>query len=145
MYPISEDFKDALHRSHVAIALAQVLDANGVVIYDGLPVVSGHVTVDKDADNRRTYRATIAAEPQDVMEQDVNGEWIKTGVEYPLVPDDMFDLLAPGRNEIKLWRGVRLLAGEEEGSSINETVDNWDTGTYNWTREVAGNLELRFE
>jgi len=133
MQPISEEFKQTIKESHVVVVRAELLDPNGDVIME-LPVTDGYITVDSDADVLRSARMVIAGEPD---EED----------QFPLVPETMFDLLAPGRNEIRPYRGVRLGAGTVSARPISEeisTTAEWETGEHDWTQASDNTIELRF-
>ena len=128
MQQISEAFKEALNGSHVVIVRADVLDPNGNVIQT-LPVESGYVTVDPDSDVVRSGRFNVVAEPD---EEDA----------FPLIPEDMFDTLGLGHNEIRVYRGVRLGQGDS-GIELHHE-DDFTEGEHDWTQESNGSLVLEF-
>lgn len=95
MYRISDRFKQYLTRSHNIVSRVDVLE-NDVPIITGLPVERGYVRDDAENAIRRQGRAEV---------YDPEGQY---------TPTDLRSALAPGRNEIRLWRGIRFDDGAEE-------------------------------
>ncbi len=93
MYPLTDEFKAALVKSHVIISKCEVYTSAGVYLQN-LDIFDGQVTVD-DVAQRRRYTVALS---------DPN-----------LVPQAATDLLNPeGGNEIKLYRGIRFSDGSEQ-------------------------------
>lgn len=88
MYPVSAAFVLALKQSHQIVTKVEVLASTGIVT---LTVLSGNVGVAKELSGRRRCDLTLA-DP--------------TGT---LTPSGATSLLAPYGNEIKLYRGIRVL------------------------------------
>jgi len=94
MWPRSDAFARAVRGSHRAVALAEVLVADGPAVV--VPVTGGSVQVDDSQAVRRTLTGLQVADPS-------------------LVPRKKGDLLHPDtRNEIRLWRGVEFPNGSQE-------------------------------
>ncbi len=92
MYPISDRLSDALRRSHVSVSTVEVW-------YDGdylvtLPVTSGSVSIDRTAATRRQCTLTIGAPS--------------------FVPLYVASPLAPYGAELRVYQGVRFMAGDTE-------------------------------
>ena len=95
MYAISQDFRDALVKSHQIATRVEILSANQVAAVLDV-VVAGTVTVERQASTRRRCQITLV---------DVDGT---------LTPDSATDLLTPYGNEIRLHRGVTFADGTTE-------------------------------
>lgn len=96
MYGISAAFTAALAGSPQRVFRAEILQ-NELITYAGLEVVSGGVTVDRQARIRREANLRLAD---------------STGL---LTPTDANDLLHPASgSEVRLWHGLRLDDGTEE-------------------------------
>lgn len=93
MYPVSEEFLAALRHSHVAIARVDVLE-NRQVIETLTRVTAGETTVDANGETKRAASVALA---------DPLGT---------LTPSSYADLLAPGGNEVRLWRGLSNFSEE---------------------------------
>lgn len=94
MYAVSDAFKAALTGSHIVVCRADILSNNEIIV-EGLYVTDGAVDVDGDANVRRRCSLTVA---------DSKGALASVG---PLDP------LSPYGNEIRLYRGIALTAGDE--------------------------------
>jgi hypothetical protein len=97
MYPVSDDFKTVIRKSHVSKVKVEIYDiANGSIISTASPV-SGEVTID----SRRSIRRQCSLEFVDT--------------DGTLVPTDKTSsILLPYNREIKIYRGVVFADGTEE-------------------------------
>ena len=97
MYPVSENFKDTVRKSHVSKIKIEIYDmANGTILSEAQPI-AGEVTID----NRRSIRRECSLEFVD-----------KDGT---LVPQNNISaILLPYNREVKIYRGVVFADGTEE-------------------------------
>jgi hypothetical protein len=97
MYPVSENFKDTVRKSHVSKIKIEIYDmANGTILSEAQPI-AGEVTID----NRRSIRRECSLEFVD-----------KDGT---LVPQNNISaILLPYNREVKIYRGVIFADGTEE-------------------------------
>lgn len=96
----------------------------GVVIRT-LAVHAGGVDIDRNNKIVRRFNASVS---------DPTGE---------LTPAGIRDLLAPFGTEILPWRGLSV-PQEVENVSLNETADDWNSGT-GWSVKVNGSGFLTLE
>jgi len=90
VWPTSLAFRAALHDSHLMVARAEILNADGSTLT--LPITGGEVRFANDAQWRRSTTFTCV---------DPDGSIIDS------------DLLGPFGAEVRVWRGLRLPAGDE--------------------------------
>jgi len=97
MYPVSDDFKEAVRKSHSAIVKVEIYDmANGTILSTASPI-SGEVTID----NRRSIRRECTLEFVDT--------------DGTLVPvNNISSILLPYNREVKIYRGIAFPDGTEE-------------------------------
>ena len=97
MYPVSENFKETVRKSHVSKIKIEIYDmANGTILSEAQPI-AGEVTID----NRRSIRRECSLEFVD-----------KDGT---LVPQNNISaILLPYNREVKIYRGVVFADGTEE-------------------------------
>ena len=97
MYPVSENFKETVRKSHVSKIKIEIYDmANGTILSEAQPI-AGEVTID----NRRSIRRECSLEFID-----------KDGT---LVPQNNISaILLPYNREVKIYRGVVFADGTEE-------------------------------
>jgi len=97
MYPVSENFKETVRKSHVSKIKIEIYDmANGTILSEAQPT-AGEVTID----NRRSIRRECSLEFVD-----------KDGT---LVPQNNISaILLPYNREVKIYRGVVFADGTEE-------------------------------
>ena len=97
MYPVSENFKETVRKSHISKIKIEIYDmANGTILSEAQPI-AGEVTID----NRRSIRRECSLEFID-----------KDGT---LVPQNNISaILLPYNREVKIYRGVVFADGTEE-------------------------------
>lgn len=97
MYPVSENFKETVRKSHISKIKIEIYDmANGTILSEAQPI-AGEVTID----NRRSIRRECSLEFVD-----------KDGT---LVPQNNISaILLPYNREVKIYRGVIFADGTEE-------------------------------
>lgn len=97
MYPVSENFKSTVRKSHISKVKIEIYDmANGTILSTAQPI-AGEVTID----NRRSIRRECSLEFVD-----------KDGT---LVPQNNISaILLPYNREVKIYRGVVFADGTEE-------------------------------
>lgn len=97
MYPVSERFLSALVASHTPVSYIEVWSSyRGVRLLDSLPFGSSSVSIDSNADVRRSLTVSFT---------DAEGTYV------PQVPTD---LLVPYGAELRPYRGIRFSDGTEE-------------------------------
>lgn len=126
MQGFTAEFAETVQRSHIAIALAQVIQ-NGKVVAT-LDVTAGSVNADRTQGQLRTMQMEIV-DP--------------TGT---LTPTGMTSLLAPFGTRIQLYRGVRI-KNVETISAVYDAANPWTpqtpTGDMNGVKiDAYGNLAL---
>lgn len=94
MIPVSDQFRQALTRSHQVVTKLEVLDAAGDTIPSNLAPVNGAVTLDRKAAYRRTLSLDLAG--------------------LSLIPDGVDDLLSPYGHQIRVYTGIRFTDSTEE-------------------------------
>lgn len=99
MYPVSDDFLEALHHSHTSIVRCD-LYRQGELIAEGIPVTSGQVTDDSQSIVRR--RANLLLPPTEEV----------LAMLPSIAPED--GGLWPLGNELKIRSGIRFSDGTEE-------------------------------
>jgi len=97
MYPTSDEFREAIATSHIAVSKAEVWSGENR-LYEELYIESGTVEVNTSSAVRRTCQVTLITDRTDEN----------------LVPDNQFDLLTPFGNELRLYRGVEFNDGTRE-------------------------------
>lgn len=114
MYPVSDDFKTLIRKSHLSTVKVEIYDiANGSIISTAQPI-SGEVTID----SRRATRRQCSIEFVDL--------------DGTLVPTNKTSsILLPYNREMKIYRGVVFADGTEElvplGVFILTSVEITDT------------------
>ena len=99
MWPVSDQFDDAIHDTHQVVILAELWTSGLTALLDGnLAVVSGTVTVDNTAQYRRTASIQIADDE---------------GL-FPLVGAAGLSGLEPYGSEVRLYRGIQYADGTQE-------------------------------
>jgi hypothetical protein len=93
MYPVSDRFLEAVVSSHTRTSKAVLLN-NGLPVME-LPITDGSVTVDRNANVRRTCKVRIEGRED-------------------LIPQHGSDVLFPRVNEMQLWSGVSWDENDEE-------------------------------
>jgi len=97
MYPVSDDFKTAIRKSHVTKTKIEIYDmANGSILSTASPI-SGEVTID----NRRSIRRECSLEFVDS-----DGTLVPT--------NNISSVLLPYNREVKIYRGIVFADGTEE-------------------------------
>lgn len=91
MWPVSQQFQDALTTSHTVIQRADVY-YGGTLRAEGVPVMSGSVTVDRNSKVRRTCQVTLATDER---------------------VDSTESMYLPNGGEIVLYRGIDFGPTEE--------------------------------
>lgn len=97
MFPVSEEFKTLIRKSHISKVKVEIFDiANGTIISEASPI-SGEVTID----SRRATRRQCSLEFVDL--------------DGTLVPkNNTSAILLPYNRELKVYRGVVFADGTEE-------------------------------
>jgi hypothetical protein len=97
MYPVSDEFKTLIRKSHTSKVKVEIYDiANGTIISEAQPV-SGEVTID----SRRSTRRQCSLEFVDT--------------DNTLIPtNNTSSILLPYNRELKVYRGVVFADGTEE-------------------------------
>jgi hypothetical protein len=122
MIGTSQEFQDAVRRSHNPVAKVEVVQDGAVV--RTLDVHAGQVDADRTAAQMRRFTAQVA---------DPTGE---------LTPARIRDLLAPFGTVLRLYRGVRIQEISEV-SDDDSTQAQWAQGTLTYLVATSGNaLEL---
>jgi hypothetical protein len=125
MYPISDDFKDTLQRSHTSIQRAEILiEGEDPLVLD---IIDGYVTIDFESEIRRRCRLTLVDPSED----------------QELIPRRMGELLSPGHNEIKAYRGLQYWPGEAVGDALVLEQD-LEEGSLHFVDVDNGTLGLLF-
>jgi hypothetical protein len=120
MYPVTDRFRDAVFYSHTIATRCEVLTNNRIV--HELAINSGNVDIDVANAIRRSMSASLV---------DPTGE---------LVPSDVYSLLAPRGNEIRLWRGFQYPDGTTEMASLGIFgISNVDVADYGEGLEIQVN------
>lgn len=153
MYPVSGAFKSAVRTSHTAIIRCEVWRGDTKVL--DLEPLAGTVDIDSRRSIRRTLTLEVAApRPTEVTAYDaatynsvagdygdfdtlaasvasygtlsVVGDVVIATVDPGIVPDDAFDSLAPFGNEIRVWRGIRVVqeSAASYGDLASQTFSN---------------------
>jgi hypothetical protein len=136
MYSVSSEFKRAVRNPHIVVAKAEVWKGDQFI--RELDVLSGVVDVDGRRSVKRTCLVNLVSQrPQLVTSYDsvayssitsgyatyaalssaaptyasaaLLGAQTQVLKDDGVVPDDAFDVLAPFGNELRLWRGIRLV------------------------------------
>ena len=97
MYPVSENFKTAVRKSHSTTVKVEIYDmANGTILSTASPI-SGDVTID----NRRSIRRECTLEFVDT-----DGTLVPT--------NNISSILLPYNREVKIYRGIVFGDGTQE-------------------------------
>lgn len=114
MYPVSEDFKTSIRKSHVTKTKIEIYDMKNDSIISTASPISGEVTID----NRRSVRRECSLEFIDS-----DGTLLPT--------NNISSILLPYNREVKIYRGVVFADGTEElvplGVFVITSVDIQET------------------
>src|SRR6266540_1056901 len=120
MWPTSERFKSAIKGNHNVAIKAEVLQ-DGVVIYD---LTEAGVVIDGSVS--ASHSATERTGGISLIDRDRS-----------LTPTDIDDLLVPGGNEIRLWRGVYFSDATEQDRRDETDKELIPLGTFRFTNVAA--------
>ena len=114
MYPVSDEFKTLIRKSHVTKVKVEIYDiANGTILSEAQPI-NGEITIDSRRSTRRQCSIEFV---------DTDGSLVPT--------NKISSILLPYNRELKVYRGVVFADGTEElvplGVFILTSVEITDT------------------